>query len=112
MIKKLGGIMSDSLVVVDRLQGGGENLAKDGVRAHAMVKINNKVFETAFSKNLINEEQYRMITNYFNDQMNSMRDFLIAHPEFLENALSSSDSKEVSRARECVDKDLYKLKKI
>lgn len=108
-VRKLGGVMSDSLVVVDRLQGGGENLAADDVKSHAMVKIDNSVFETAFSIGLINTEQFKMIANYFSDQKNSMRDFLIAHQEFLENALNSSDAKEASRAKECVEKNLYNL---
>ena len=37
-----------------------------------------------------------------------MKKFLIAHPEFLENALAS-DEKTASRAKLCIDSNLYNL---
>lgn len=49
-----------------------------------------------------------MVHNFIKDPDGSMRAFLIAHPEFLENALHS-DEKTAGRARLCIDGNLYNL---
>ena len=51
----------------------------------------------------------RMQGGNFKDPDTTMKDFLIEHPEFLENALKS-DEKTVVRARLCIEGDLYGLK--
>ena len=50
-----------------------------------------------------------MLKDFTKDPDGSMREFLIAHPEFLENALNS-DEKTAKRAKLCIESDLYNLK--
>ena len=50
-----------------------------------------------------------MLTEFKKDPYTYMRNFLIAHPEFLENALKA-DPKTAKRAQSCIDNDLYNLK--
>ena len=50
-----------------------------------------------------------MVHNFIKDPDGSMRNFLITHPDFLENALNS-DEKTAGRAKLCIDGDLYNLK--
>ena len=48
-------------------------------------------------------------SGFLSDSYNTMRNFLLEHPEFIENALKS-DEKTKSRAQSLIDQDLYKLK--
>ena len=68
------------------------------------------MFKQALDMNIITEEQCNMLNRFFDAPDETMRDFLIAHPEFLEDALHS-DEKTVVRARLCVEGDLYGLNK-
>ena len=108
-IQNLGGELVWSLVVVDRVQGGNERLQSLGIKTLSMAKIDETLFATALEKGVINENQFEMICKYLDNPDGTMRDFLIAHPEFLENALKS-DAKTAGRAHLCIDSDLYNLK--
>lgn len=105
-IKSAGGVITDSVVVVDRKQGGEELLAGAGVRSFAMVSIDKNLFDRVLEMGLISKEQYNMIINYTANPKESMKKFLKEHPEFLENALNS-DEKTKERARLCIDKKIY-----
>jgi len=102
------GKMNWSVVVVDRMQGGGELLAGKGVESHAMISINISLFEKAFALGLINKEQYEMIREYMINPKEAMKKFINTHPEFLRNALSS-DSKTRERAQLFISKNPYDL---
>lgn len=108
-IQTLGGELVWSLVVVDRVQGGNERLQSLGIKTLSMAKIDETLFSTALEKGVINANQFEMICKYIDNPDDTMRDFLVAHPEFLENALNS-DAKTAGRAHLCVDGDLYNLK--
>lgn len=108
-IQNLGGELVWSLVVVDRVQGGDERLQALGIKTLSMAKIDKTLFSTALEKGVITENQFEMICKYLDNPDGTMRDFLIAHPEFLENALKS-DAKTATRAHLCIDSDLYNLK--
>ena len=49
-----------------------------------------------------------MLKGFRKDQYTTMREFLVNHPEFLENALNS-DEKTQKRARLLIDGNLYNL---
>ena len=49
-----------------------------------------------------------MLNGFFKDPDGTMRQFLVNHPEFLENALNS-DEKTKKRAKLLVDGNLYNL---
>lgn len=108
-IKNLGGTMCWSCVVVDRMQGGKEKMEAEGVKAYSLVNVDNTLFETAFSNGIINENQLEMLKKFFKNPDETMKQFLIDHPEFIENALQS-DEKTAKRAKLLVENDLYGLR--
>ena len=107
-IKSLGAEIKWSTVVVDRMQGGKEKLEKENIKSLSMINIDESLFEKAFSMNIINENQFEMLKNFYENPDETMRKFLIAHPEFLENALKS-DEKTAARAKLCINNNLYNL---
>ncbi len=107
-IKQLGGNICWSCVVVDRMQGGKEVLEKENVRSFSLVQVDNTLFKTAFENGFINEKQLEMLEQFFKSPDETMRNFLINHPDFLENALHS-DEKTAKRAKLLVDGNLYNL---
>lgn len=105
-IKNLGGTMCWSCVVVDRMQGGKEKMEAEGVKSLSLVNVDNTLFETAYKNGIINENQLDMLKNFFKNPDETMKQFLINHPEFLENALKS-DEKTLKRAKLLIDGNLY-----
>ena len=108
-IENLGGKILWSCVVVDRMQGGEEKLSEKGIKSLSLVKVDNNLFKKAFDMGIINSSQLEMLNNFFNDPDKTMREFLINHPEFLENSLNA-DKKTKKRAKLLIDNDLYNLK--
>lgn len=107
-IQNLGGELVWSTVVVDRVQGGKERLENLGIKSLSVANIDESLFQVAFEKGIINSNQLDLVHNFIKDPDGSMREFLVAHPEFLENALNS-DEKTAGRARLCIDGNLYDL---
>ena len=110
-IKDLGSTIVWSAVVVDRMQGGSETLENADVKSLSLLQIDEKLFNKALELNIINEKQLQMLRDFKKDQMGSMRQFLIDHPEFLEESLNSDNSKTAKRAKLLVEQDLYELNK-
>ncbi len=107
-IQNLGGELVWSLVIVDRMQGGAKRLEDLGIQSFSMTKIDKNLFSTALEKGVINDAQFSMIEKYLEDPDGTMKDFLVAHPEFLQNALNSNP-KTAGRAKLCIDGNLYDL---
>lgn len=107
-IRALGADVPWSCVVVDRMQGGKENLAKEGVTSLSLVNVDEKLFQKAFDLGIINDNQLSMLTGFFHQPDETMKQFLINHPEFIENALQS-DKKTQMRAKTLIDQNLYGL---
>ena len=107
-IKNIGGQMCWSCVVVDRMQGGKEKIEAQGVKAFSLVNVDNTLFETAYKNKIINENQLEMLEKFFKNPDETMKQFLINHPDFLENALHA-DEKTAKRAKLLVDGNLYGL---
>jgi hypothetical protein len=107
-VKTLGGLISESLVVIDRKQGGAEALAKIGVRSHALAGIDRELFDMAAALGYINDKQHDMLESYLADPKKAMRAFLDAHPEFINNTLKSN-TKDRERALLCLEKDFYSV---
>ena len=108
-IRSLGGTMAYSCVVVDRMQGGNERIENEGVKSYSLVQVDNSLFETALNKGIINNTQFEMLEGFYRDPDGTMRNFLVNHPDFIENALHS-DEKTAKRAKLLVDENLYNLK--
>ena len=107
-IKNLGADILWSCVVVDRMQGGKEKLDSEGIKSLSLVNVDSNLFKSAFDMGIINESQLELLNNFFKDPDNSMREFLINHPEFIKNALNS-DEKTKKRAQLLIDSNLYNL---
>ena len=71
-------------------------------------KDNNKLFEKAYKDNIINENQLTMLKHFFEAPDETMKQFLIDNPEFIENSLNA-DEKTKKRAQLLVDGNLYNL---
>ena len=107
-IRLLGGTMEYSCVVVDRMQGGKERIENEGVKSYSLVQVDNSLFETALNKGIINNSQLEMLEGFYKDPDGTMRNFLVGHPDFIENALNS-DEKTAKRAKLLVEGNLYNL---
>lgn len=105
-IRQLGGEMPWSLVVVDRLQGGGELLARLGVRSLALTEIGADLFEEAVRQGVLDGKSLPMLKDYLADPEGAMKRFVASHPEFLEQALAGEE-KTAARARLCVQSGFY-----
>lgn len=108
-VESLGAKINWSTVVVDRMQGGQEKLAEQNIKSLSIIRIDEGLFKNALDMNIINNSQYEMLKNFYENPDQTMRNFLIEHPEFLENALKS-DEKTATRAKLCIDNNLYNLK--
>lgn len=97
-----------SCVVVDRMQGGKEKIEAEGVKSFSLVNVDIDLFKKAFEMGIINDNQLTMLDSFLKNPNETMRNFLIAHPEFLENALKS-DEKTKKRAQLLIDSNLYSL---
>lgn len=107
-IKDLGGILKWSLVAVDRMQGGAKALEEAGVTSYSLINVDNSLFEKALELNIINEAQLETLKKFKENPDETMRNFLIAHPEFIEDSLKAGGKSE-KRARLCLDSNIYNL---
>lgn len=107
-IKNLGANIMWSCVVVDRMQGGKEKLEAEGVKSLSLVNVDTNLFKSALDMGIINNNQLDLLNKFFESPDECMREFLINHPEFIENALNS-DEKTKKRAKLLVDGNLYNI---
>ena len=96
-IKNLGSNIMWSCVVVDRMQGGKEKLEAEGVKSLSLVNVDTNLFKSALDMGIINNNQLELLNKFLKSPDECMREFLINHPEFIENALNS-DEKTKKRA--------------
>ena len=108
-ISNLGSKIIWSACAVDRCQGGSEKLEAASVKSLALINIDNACFEEALNLGIINKNQLEMLQQFVKKPYETMRNFLINHPELLENYFKSSDSKTAKRAKKCVEQNIYKL---
>lgn len=107
-IRNLGSQICWSFVVVDRMQGGKDKIEAEGVKSLSLVQVDKNLFKNALDLNIINESQLAMLDGFFENPDETMKQFLIDHPEFLENSLKA-DEKTRKRAQLLVDGNLYGL---
>lgn len=105
-IENFGAKMCWSCVVVDRMQGGSEKIKEKGVLPLSLVQVDKSLFAKALEMNVINETQQEMLNGFFENPDETMKQFLINHPEFIENSLNA-DEKTAKRAKLLVDGNLY-----
>lgn len=108
-IKNLNGKLLWTCYVVDRKQGGTEVLEKEGIQTIPLALVDNTLFEKAFSLGIINQGQLEMLKGFYHDPYQTMREFLIHHPEFIENAKNSNDERTLKRVKILTEDNLYHL---
>ena len=108
-IKNLNGKLLWTCYVVDRKQGGTEVLEKEGIKTIPLALIDDTLFEKAFELGIINQGQLEMLKGFYKDPYETMRNFLINHPEFIENALNASDERTQKRVKILTEDNLYNL---
>lgn len=107
-VQSLGAEITSSVVVVDRMQGGNDRLKSLGIDAHSLVQIAPSMFNQAFEMGIITESQKEMLNQFFENPDETMKQFLLEHPDFIQNALHA-DEKTIVRARLCIEGNLYGL---
>ena len=107
-IQKLGSDIKWSLSVIDRMQGGAELLKENGVKSLSIAKVDSSLFAKALDLGIIGNKQFEMLSKFIKNPDGIMREFLIAHPEFIENSLKS-DEKTRSRAQMCINNNFYNI---
>ena len=103
------GIITHSVNVIDRGQGGVKALREKGIACDALLSVNNSLFSELLARGTINADQAKLFEAYQNDPYASMRDFLVGHPGFVELSLSNDDPKIRQRAELFLEKDPYKM---
>jgi len=88
VIQEFGAVMENTIVIVDRNQGGAEVLYAEGVRLHSFAQIDPYLFERARENGDISPEQLAMIHTFMQDPKGFMKYFLETHPHFIEEQLS------------------------
>ena len=90
------------------MQGGKDKIEAEGIKSLSLVQVDTNLFKKALELNIINEAQFNMLNGFFENPDDTMKQFLVSHPEFLENALNS-DEKTKKRAQLLIDSNLYGL---
>lgn len=107
-IENLGGKMKWTCVVVDRMQGGKKAIEEKGTQFLSMVQVDQNLFQKAYEMKIINSEQLEMLNRFYENPDETMKQFLINHPEFLTNSFHS-DEKTKKRVQLLLDQNLYGL---
>jgi orotate phosphoribosyltransferase len=89
------------------VQGGAELLKENKIESLSLVNIDVALFTEALNRGIINENQLGMLKRFEADPDGTMKEFLLAHPNFLKEALNSADSKTAKRAKLCIEKNHY-----
>ena len=108
-LTRLGATMRGTITVVDRCQGGTASLAEAQVPMTALVQVDVHLFNEAAARGYLTQAQLELVTNYLADPYQSMRQFLVANPDFLKQALAG-DKRTAERAQRMLDEDLYNLR--
>ncbi|NMA65926.1 MAG: orotate phosphoribosyltransferase [Clostridiaceae bacterium] len=87
-INKINGTIKWSLVVVDRLQGGGKLLKSLSIDSHALAFIDERVFKKACEQAYIDENQLDLVLKYIKDPEAFMDTFLKENPDFISASLN------------------------
>jgi orotate phosphoribosyltransferase len=108
-IRQRGGEMGCAINVVDRAQGGAEALRQAGVRAEALLRVDGELFAALRRAGHIDSQQESVLLAYARDPHAAMKSFLQENPEFLRQALGSSDKRTAERARLLAAQNPYQL---
>ena len=104
-----GGRIAYAANVIDRGQGGLETLAKQGLAAGALMRIDDALFDRLHAMGQIDDARHVLLTHYHRDPQAAMRAFLQSHPQIVRTALNGGDARTAARARLLVVENPYAL---
>ena len=104
-----GGRIAYAANVIDRGQGGLETLAKQGLAAGALMRIDDALFDRLRAMGQIDEARHALLTHYRRDPHAAMRAFLQRHPQIVRTALNGDDARTAARARLLIAENPYAL---
>lgn len=87
-IHGVGATITDTIAVIDRLQGGEANLAKEGVNMYTFAKIELSLFDEAVNKGILTSAQREMVAHFMDNPIEYMKAYLIAHPNFIDEQIA------------------------
>ena len=90
------------------MQGGEQILLDSGIKSFAMVNVDSSLFDNAMDLGFLSKDQHSMVIDFCKDPDGSMREFLLSHPTYLEDALAGNP-KDAARAKICIDENIYSL---
>ena len=88
VIREFGGVMEDTIAVVNRKQGGEQILRDEQVILHAFVDIDNTLFQSAVDIGVITEAQRALVQGFMEQPSAFMAKFLETHPDFIANEIN------------------------
>ncbi len=106
VIRGKGALITDTIAVVDRNQGGGEALRQAGVDLHAAALIGPRVFSRALEAGFINQGQFDLISSFTEDPDLFMVKFFKDHPNFLQEEIALGGQNK-DRALLCMEKGYH-----
>ncbi len=101
-LKRLNALISSSVAVVDRNQGGAMILENEGIDFHSLTLITDEFFFQAKKSGYISEEQLYMIRSFTADPDKFMLDFFASDPGFLDRQIAEG-GKAKERALRCIE---------
>jgi len=87
-IRGVGAEIKDTIAVIDRLQGGEANLAKEGVNMYTFAKIELPLFDEGVNKGILTSAQRDMVAHFMENPIDYMKAFLTAHPDFIDEQIA------------------------
>lgn len=69
VVKAEGGVVKDAVVFIDRQEGGSENLAKEGIKLHALISI-SEIASKLCKLGVLDEEQTKTILKQIKKKQN------------------------------------------
>ena len=89
------------------MQGGDDLLKENRIESLSLIKVDTALFEKALELGIINENQLGMLKRFTADPDGSMKEFLLAHPSFLQDSLNSDNERTAKRAKLCIANNIY-----
>lgn len=102
-LKDLGATITDTIAVVDRKQNGKAVLTSLGVNMETLTAVDKELFDEALANGSINEAQYQLVLQFLKDPDQYMKDFIKAHPTFIDDQIKLGGKNE-QRARLAIEK--------
>ncbi len=80
--------IDNTIAVVDRHQGGEERLRSMGIGMTTLAGIDKDLFNEALAQGIIDQAQFDLVMSFLADPDKYMRDFIAAHPSFIEEQIA------------------------